>query len=60
MSWLFLVQGVNYIRNFGIPISVQDKEQKEQFLSKTENFIIEESSISHGNHYSTSAYIYFI
>ena len=59
MPWLFLVEGVDYIRNFDIPISVQDKEQKEQFLSKTQNFITEENSVSHGNHYSTSAYILF-
>ena len=59
MPWLFLVQGIDYIRDFDLPISVQDKEQKEQFLSKIGNFIKEDNSISHSNHYSTSAYILF-
>ena len=59
MPWLFLEQGVEYKRNFDLPISVQDEEKQEQFLSKSENYISEENSISHGNHYSTSAYICF-
>ena len=60
MPWLFLEQGVEYKRNFDLPISVQDEEKQEQFLSKSENYISEENSISHGNHYSTSAYILFL
>ena len=59
MPWIFLEQGLDFIRDFDLPISVQDKDKQDQFLSKTENYIAEDNSISHGNHYSTSAYILF-
>ena len=59
MPWLFLEEGQEFIRNFDLPISVQDEEKCEAFLSKKENYISEDDSISHGNHYSTSAYILF-
>ena len=59
MPWIFLEEGLDFIRNFDLPISVQDEDKKEAFLSKTENFIMEENTITHGNHYSTSAYICF-
>ena len=59
MPWLFLEEGTDFIRDFDLPISVQDEEQKEQYLSKKENYISDENAITHGNHYSTSAYICF-
>ena len=59
MPWLFLEDGTNYIRNFDLPISVQDEDKRKQYLSNKENYIIEEQTVSHGNHYSTSAYILF-
>ena len=59
LPWLFLVEGPKDIRNFDIPISVQDQDKKDNFLSKTENFMIEENTVCHGNHYSTSAYTLF-
>ena len=59
MPWLFLKEGVNFKRNFDLPISVQDKDKQDLFLSNRNNFSINETSPTHGNHYSTSAYIYF-
>ena len=59
MPWLFLQEGTNFIRNFDLPISVQDEEQREMFLTKSGYYLGEEEEISHGNHYSTSAYTYF-
>ena len=59
MPWLFLEQGPESKRNFDLPISVQDKDKQDYYLSKTENFVMEDNSVSHGNHYSTSAYICF-
>ena len=59
LPWLFLEKGKNFIRNFDLPISVQDEDKQIQHLSKKENYIIEEGIVTHGNHYSTSAYILF-
>ena len=59
MPWLFLEEGTNFIRNFDLPISVQDEEQREMYLSKTSYYLGEEEKLSHGNHYSTSAYTFF-
>ena len=59
MPWLFLEQGPDFIRNFDLPISVQDLDKQEAYLSKTENYMNDGNSISHGNHYSTSAYTCF-
>ena len=50
---------MDFIRNFDLPISVQDKDKQDQFLSKTDNYNAEDNSIIHGNHYSTSAYVLF-
>ena len=54
MPWIFM-QDKN-IRNFDIPMSIQDEETKERFLKipfdKSEN-----ENRWHSNHYSTSAYI---
>jgi hypothetical protein len=57
MPWLFLEEGINFIRNFDLPISVQDPDKQETFLKS--GTYIEDDVISHGNHYSTSAYIVF-
>jgi len=57
MPWLFLEEGPNFIRNFDLPISVQDSDKQEMFLKS--GTYIEDDVISHGNHYSTSAYIVF-
>ncbi len=57
MPWLFLEEGINFIRNFDLPISVQDSDKQEMFLKS--GTYIEDDVISHGNHYSTSAYIVF-
>ena len=59
MPWIFLEEGIDFVRNFDLPISVQDDDKKEDFLSKTENYILGDGMISHSNHYSTSAYICF-
>ena len=59
MPWLFLQEGIDFIRNFDLPISVQDEKQREMFLSKSRYYSDEEEEISHGNHYSTSAYTFF-
>ena len=59
MPWLFLEDGPNFIRNFDLPISVQDEDKCKQYLSNKENYIIEDNIIFHANHYSTSAYILF-
>ena len=59
MPWIFLENGIKSIRNFDLPISVQDQDKQEQFLSNKGNYGINGKSHSHGNHYSTSAYIYF-
>ena len=59
MPWIFLEEGIDFVRNFDLPISVQDDNKKEDFLSKTENFLVNDGTICHGNHYSTSAYICF-
>ena len=59
MPWLFLQEGTTFIRNFDLPISVQDEEQRMMFISKAGYYLGEEEGISHCNHYSTSAYTYF-
>ena len=59
MPWLFLEKGIDSIRNFDLPISIQDDEKIELYLSNKHNYLSGENSISHGNHYSTSAYICF-
>jgi hypothetical protein len=59
MPWLFLEEGVDKIRNFNIPISMQDEDQQQMFLAKKGNDNKEDELICHGNHYSASAYIYF-
>ena len=59
MPWIFLEEGKDSIRDFDLPISVQDADKKAQYLSKKENYISNDNTITHGNHYSTSAYICF-
>ena len=59
MPWLFLKDGIDCIRNFDLPISVQDKDKQENYLSNNSNYAFNETSPTHGNHYSTSAYIFF-
>ena len=58
MPWLFLKDGISYIRNFDLPISVQDKDKQEQYLSN-KNYSLNEKTQTQGNHYSTSAYVLF-
>ena len=55
MPWLFLIEGKEKIRNFDLPISVQDKLTQEQFLSKGQLYLSNMDSLIHGNHSSTSA-----
>ena len=59
MPWLFLEEGVDFIRNFDLPISVQDEDKKIHYLSKKNNYNMDGGIVEHGNHYSTSAYILF-
>ena len=59
MPWLFLEEGIKKIRNFDLPISVQDEKTQEFFLSKGTVYLASEDSLTHGNHYSTSAYMCF-
>ena len=59
MPWLFLIEGKEKIRNFDLPISVQDKTTQEQFLSKDKLYLSTMDALIHGNHYSTSAYMCF-
>ena len=59
MPWLFLEEGIKNIRNFDLPISVQDEETQEFFLTKGTVYLANEDSLVHGNHYSTSAYMCF-
>ena len=58
MPWLFLKDGISSRRNFDLPISVQDKDKQEQYLTN-KNYSLNEKSQTQGNHYSTSAYILF-
>ena len=58
MPWPFLVDGINSKRNFDLPISVQDKDRQVLYLSN-KNFALNETTVTQGNHYSTSAYIFF-
>ena len=59
MPWLFLMN--KNIRNFDIPISVQDNDKREEFLKQFKQSFINEikDNFAQSNHYSTSAYIYF-
>ena len=59
MPWLFLKDGVEFKRNFDIPMAVQDEDKQEEFLMHNNNYTLDENSPTHSNHYSTSAYIYF-
>ena len=59
LPWLFLIKGKKQIRNFDLPISVQEEKEQEEFLSKGIDFISNEKELVHGNHYSTSAYTCF-
>ena len=55
MPWIHLLD--SSIRNFDLPISLQNEKIKELYLKKfLENI---KTPIFHNNHYSTSAYIYF-
>ena len=61
MPWLFLKDGINNIRNFDLPITVQDEDKQELFLTNNStNYATNDNIPTHGNHYSTSAYIFFI
>ena len=60
MPWPFLEEGIDVIRDFNLPISVQGEVEQKNFLSKIVNFDMDDDdSACHGNHYSTSAYICF-
>ena len=59
MPWIFLQEGVEFKRNFDLPISVQDEDKQEEYLLYNNHYTLNESTPTHGNHYSTSAYIYF-
>ena len=60
MPWIFLINGINNKRNFNIPISVQDEDKQEIFLSSNNNnFEDNDKTPTQANHYSTSAYIYY-
>ena len=59
MPWIFLEEGKDSIRDFDLPISVQDADKKAQYLSKKEYYMNNDNTITNGNHYSTSAYICF-
>ena len=54
MPWIYLED--KSIRNFDIPMSIQDEEFKEKFL-KIPSDSSENGNRWHSNHYSTSAYI---
>ena len=51
MPWLFLEEGVDFIRNFDLPISVQDEDKKIHYLSKKNNYNMDGGIVEHGNHY---------
>ena len=59
MPWLFLIEGKERIRNFDLPISVQDESTQEAFLSKGKLSLANEQLLVQTNHYSTSAYLCF-
>ena len=60
MPWIFLKEGINNKRNFNIPISVQDEDKQEAYLANSTNiFGVNDNTPTQGNHYSTSAYIYY-
>ena len=54
MPWIYLYD--KSIRDFDIPMSIQDEESKQKFLKIPANFSDNENRW-HSNHYSTSAYI---
>ena len=54
MPWIFMED--SRIRDFDIPMSIQDKEQKIRYL-QIPNDSSENDNRWHSNHYSTSAYI---
>ena len=54
MPWIYMQD--NRIRDFDIPMSIQDEEAKERFLKIPSNST-ENENRWHSNHYSTSAYI---
>ena len=54
MPWIFMQD--KRIRNFDIPMSIQDEETKERYLKIPYN-TSEGENRWHSNHYSTSAYI---
>ena len=55
MPWIHLLD--NSIRNFDLPISLQNEKIRDLYLKKFFENI--NTPIFHNNHYSTSAYIYF-
>ena len=59
MPWLFLTDGIKKIRNFDLPISVQDDDTQKDYLSKGKLYLSDLEALAHGNHYSTSAYLCF-
>ena len=59
MPWLFLVEGIKHIRNFDLPISVQDEITQKNYLDKVSSYLNNSDALSHGNHYSTLAYLCF-
>ena len=59
MPWLFLIEGKEKMRNFDLPISVQDESTQEPFLSKGKIHLTIDQALVQANHYSTSAYMCF-
>ena len=54
MPWIFMEN--TRIRDFDIPMSIQDEESKERYLNIPKDST-ENANRCHSNHYSTSAYI---
>ena len=60
MPWLFLTDNIKTIRNFDLPISMQNEDRQIEYLKEREESIRQQVDIlTLSNHYSTSAYIYF-
>ena len=59
MPWLFLIKGKEKIRNFDLPMSVQDEKTQKELLSKWKLNLGNEQSLIQTNHYSTAAYLYY-
>ena len=57
MPWIHLTD--NSIRNFDLPISLQDENNKQIYKKKIDDYKGKKSDVYHSNHYSTAAYIYF-